>query len=355
MMNAQRLLCADSMTRHCVCWRVMCRLIVLAVLGLSMCSSVHAQDSFFENWEFNIRTDNDTLLNTDRYYSNGLWLNALKVEGDRWFGWGLANETYTPSNIAWLPDEIPGDDRPYAGWTYFSYFNGRHDEDDSAVVWEFSAGCIGPCSRSQRFQNFWHRNVVDRPVAQGWESQIEDEFSLQVRRARQKPLRQWLDTGNGLRADLARTTEFRIGNVMTDATIGMIGRLRMGNMRGYFDGAGVDDLLPKQPLKSSEARPPAWVDRPGRGWLWSDEAFVFGRIEGSLVARNSTIQGGLFNDNSPFTQDIRHAVVHAEVGLKFVWSRISFAMSWNSVSTDWVGRPWELNQQSWISFYGVVH
>ena len=82
---------------------------------------------------------------------------------------------------------------------------------------------------------------------------------------------------------------------------------------------------------------------------------ALGRIEGSLVARDSTIEGGLLNDNSPFTQDSRYATVHTELGIKFVWRRISFAMSWNSVSTDWVGRPWELNQQSWISFYGVVH
>lgn len=337
-------------------WAGICRpLFFAAVLSLTVCTSAYAQDTLFEDWEFNIRTDNDTLLNTDRYYSNGLWLNALKVQGNRWFGWGLANETYTPSDISLLPNEIPPDDRPYAGWTYFSHFRGQLNEDSSAVVWEFSAGCIGPCSRAQRFQNFWHSNIVDVPLAQGWDSQIEDEIGLQVRRARHKPLRYWLDADSGLRADLARATDFRMGNIVTDATIGVIGRLRLGNMRGYFDGAGVDDWLPKRPVTLPGGAPMDWVDRPGRGWLWADEAFVFGRVAGSLVARNSTIEGGYFNDDSPFTQDSRYATMHTELGIKFVWRRVAFAMSWNSISTDWVGHPWELNQHSWISFYGVVH
>jgi len=322
--------------------------------SLAAPSPAHAQDTLFPDWEFSIRTDNDTLLNTDRYYTNGIWLNALKVEGDRWHGWGLANETYTPSDVSWLPEEIPPDERPYAGWTYLSYFRGRLD-GDAGVVWEFTAGCIGPCSRAERFQNFWHANVVDVPEAQGWASQVEDEIGLQVRRVRQKPLLHWLDDDKGLRADLMRTTEFRIGNIMTDAKIGLLGRVRMGNMRGYFEGAGVDDMLPKRALTRPGGEPMPWVDRPGRGWLWSDEAFVFGRIEGALVGRNSTIQGGMFNDNSPFTQDIYHAVIHSEVGFKLVWRRVSFAMSYNTISTDWVGPGWSLAQQKWISFYGVVH
>lgn len=328
--------------------------ILVCTLSCALSFPAFGQDTVFEDWEFSIRTDNDTLLNTDRYYTNGLWVNALKVQGDHWFGWGLANETYTPSDISLLPDEIPADDRPYAGWTYFSFFRGRLDED-AGVVWEFTAGCVGPCSDAQRFQSFWHSKVVDVPEAKGWDSQIGNEVGLQVRRVRQKPLSHWLDADKGLRADLMRTTEFRVGNIVTDAKIGVIGRLRLGNMRGYFDGAGVDDMLPKRPLTLPGGGATEWVDKPGRGWLWSDEAFVFGRIEGGLVAHNATIEGGLFNDNSPFTQDSRRGIIHSEIGFKFVWRRISFAMSWNSISTDWVGSPWRLNQQDWISFYGVVH
>jgi lipid A 3-O-deacylase len=328
--------------------------LALAALTMAWQAPAAAQDSFFDDWEFNMRTDNDTLLNTDRYYTNGLWLNALRVDGDHWHGWGIANETYTPSDISLLPDEIPRDDRPYAGWTYLSYFKGQLNPDDSAVVWEFTAGCIGPCSRAERFQSFWHSKVVNVPKARGWASQIEDEVGLQVRRARQKPMRYWLDDDRGLRADLARTTEFRIGNIVTDAKIGLIGRWRLGNMRGFFDGAGIDDLIPQRSVVNPERGPSPWTDRVGRGWLWSDEAFVFGRIEGSLVAHNSTIEGGLFNEDSPFTQDSRRAVIHSELGIKFVWRRISFAMSWNSMSTDWAGHSWSLNQHNWISFYGVI-
>lgn len=313
------------------------------------------EDTAFPGWEFSIRTDNDTLLDSDRYYSNGLWLTALKTEGDRWLGWAIANETYTGALISLTPDQIPADDRPYAGWTYVSHFRGRLEDDGTSVMWEFGAGCIGPCSNAQRFQDFWHSNVVDVPEAQGWPAQIEDEVGLQVRRVRQKPLRHWLGEDGGLRADLLRTTEFRLGNIYTDATIGFVGRYRLGRMRGYFDGAGLDDMTPKRPVRRENAESPAWTDGTGRAWFGADEAFVFARIEGSLVARNSTIQGGVFNENSPFTQDIRHGVVHTEIGFKLSWRRLSFAMSWNSVSTDWVGPSWDLNQHNWISFYGVIH
>jgi hypothetical protein len=325
------------------------------MLALLVSAAAEAQDTVFEDWEFSIRTDNDTLLDTDQYYSNGLWLNATKVQGDRWFGWGIANETYTASDIKLLPDQIPPDDRPYAGWTYLSYYRGRLDEEDAAVIWEFSAGCIGPCSSAQRFQNFWHSEVVDVPEAQGWDSQVTDEVGIQARRMRHKPLRYWLDEDRTLRADLERTTEFRMGNIVTDGKIGITGRLRMGNMRGYYDGAGLGELTPKRPVSRPESSPRPWVDRPDRGWLLSEEAFLFATIQGGLVLRDATLEGGLFNDDSPFTQDTRHAVIHTEIGFKIVWRRISFAMSWNSISTDWEGRSWELDQHNWISFYGVVH
>jgi len=336
--------------------RLVWPVLLLTAFALSASAPAHSQDdTVFQDWEFSIRTDNDTLLDTDRYYSNGVWLTALKTQGDRWFGWAIGNETYTASDIKLLPEDISADDRPYAGWTYVSHFRGRLNADGSSVIWEFGAGCIGPCSNAQRFQDFWHANVVDVPEAQGWPSQIEDEIGLQVRRVRHKPLRHWLSDDGELRADLERTTEFRIGNIFTDATVGVIGRYALGNMRGYYDGVGLDDMTPKRPVTHEDAEPPEWIDRPGRSLLGADEAFLFGRVEASLVARNSTIQGGLFNDNSPFTQDSRHGVMHTEIGIKFAWRRLTFAMSWNSVSTDWVGPSWNLNQHNWISFYGVVH
>lgn len=313
------------------------------------------EDTAFPGWEFSIRTDNDTLLDTDRYYSNGLWLTALKTDGDIWYGWAIGNETYTSSDIALAPADIAPDDRPYAGWTHVSHFRGRLEDDGTSVMWEFGFGCIGPCSRAQRFQDFWHDNVVDVPEAQGWPAQVDDEAAFQVRRVRQKPMRHWLAEDGGLRADLMRTTEFRLGNIFTDATIGVVGRYRLGNMRGYFDGAGLDDMTPKRPVTNEDAPPPAWTNRPGGGWFGADEAFLFGRIEATAVVRNSTIQGGVFNTDSPFTQDIRHGVIHTEIGFKLAWRRLTFAMSWNSISTDWVGPSWDLNQHNWISFYGVIH
>ncbi len=327
----------------------------VAVLALCCAQFAAAQDTLIQDWEFSLQTDNDTLLNTDRYYTNGIWLNALKTETDRWFGWSIANETYTPSDISLQPQDIAPDDRPYAGWTYFSFFRGRLDATDEAVIWEFGGGCIGPCSRAERFQSFWHSNVVDVPEAQGWASQVTDEVGLHVSRVRMKPLRHWLGDESGLKADLMRTTEFRLGNIKTDATIGITGRLRLGNMRGYFDGAGLGDFTPKRAVPRSSEQPRDWVDRPDRGWLWADESFVYAHIEGALVARDSTIQGGLFHDDSSFTQDIRHAVVRTELGIRFVWRRVSFGMSWNSTSTDFASRPSALNQHNWMSFYIVAH
>jgi len=332
---------------------------IVAALSITLMlapgSPLRAQETFFGDWEFTFDNDNDTLLDSDRYYTNGIRLTALKTEDDRWFGWALGNETYTGALISLPPEQIPPDDRPYAGWTYFSYFRGRLDEQDASVVWEFSAGCMGPCSRAERFQKFWHNNVIDVPEALGWPLQIEEEIGLQVRRLREKPLRRWTAGDGTLLADLGRTTAFRLGNIFTDASIGITGRWRLGNMRGYFDGAGVGEMLPRRAVRRDSDRPRDWLDRVGGGWLFADEAFVYGRIEGSVVARNSTIEGGIFNDKSPFTQDIRHAVIRTEIGIKFVWPRITFGMSWNSTSTDFASRSWELNQHNWMSFYGEIH
>jgi hypothetical protein len=161
-------------------------------------------------------------------------------------------------------------------------------------------------------------------------------------------------------ADLERTTEFQIGNIFTDAAIGYIGRLRLGNMRGYYDGSGFGDLTPMRPLRldipvADGAQAGAeYHDRAGGGWLWSDESFLFAHIQGKVVARNSTIEGELFSDKSPFTQDIRHGVIRTEFGIKFVWRRLALTASWNSVSTEMISQPWELSYHSWLTFYAIV-
>ncbi|MDH3508422.1 MAG: hypothetical protein OEQ25_14905, partial [Gammaproteobacteria bacterium] len=77
-------------------YRLAVRVCLATAVALAAVSPARAQeDTAFPGWEFSIRTDNDTLLNSDRYYSNGLWLTALKTQGDRWFGWAIGNETYT--------------------------------------------------------------------------------------------------------------------------------------------------------------------------------------------------------------------------------------------------------------------
>jgi hypothetical protein len=76
-------------------------------------------------------------------------------------------------------------DRPYAGVLMYTQGMRRQSDRDATQI-ELAVGVLGPSSKGEFTQTFWHRHVVHVAPFDGWKNQIPDQFAanLLVRRRR---------------------------------------------------------------------------------------------------------------------------------------------------------------------------
>lgn len=280
-----------------------------------------------DNAEYSLTFENDLWFGTDRDYTNALRMqktaNWDSRDGDSYFteqssdgpvnykligGAHIANNIYTGGNIKLPLAEIPEDDRPYAGWTYVGLSKQRVFEDDSIRKWELDIGCLGPCAGSRQIQTKIH-DAGDSAAPQGWDNQIADTIALQYFYDMQFPIpenhiRRRSNNPAVRKIDFARSLHVAAGTVFN--TLGVGAAVRIGKLRGYYDGIGLPGPIPS-------VKRHAFVTPRAR------ERFAYARAKVRYVAHNATIEGALINDQSPFTQDAREVVLDLELG--FSWQR----------------------------------
>jgi len=150
---------------------------------------------------FTLYYENDFILGTDRDYTSGLKLTwstpfTRDVTAAKWPSWAyplinqlplvndpdqqraislsFGQDIYTPEDIE--SKELIVDDRPYAGWTYFSV--GVHGKNERRQhTWELNVGILGPASLAEKAQNLVH-DLNGARDPQGWDHQLENEITF---------------------------------------------------------------------------------------------------------------------------------------------------------------------------------
>lgn len=252
--------------------------------------------------------ENDILANTDEHYTAGTKLSWLSSDFSQWlqrkglanvvgdrlplvnapgtqknFGFAIGQNIYTPQRKDLVvPDPS---DRPYAGWSYleFSFLSKSYARLDTL---SFQLGIIGPHSYAKEIQSEVHR-IIDSEQAMGWDYQLKDEFGLNV--VIERKWRLYAPAVNNLLGvDFVPHVGVSLGNVQTYANTG--GTARLGfKLPSDFGvqlirpgGAGstpVNDLDPRiSPEKNFSI-------------------FLFGAIDGRLVARDIFLDGNSFRDS----------------------------------------------------------
>lgn len=234
-----------------------------------------------------VSIDNDTLLlnRDDGFYTSGMSYGQASTlrgrDGAVTYGWRVAQELYTASDIKLPPAQIGPPDHPYAGWLYGGIFKESHRNDGTSVRYGLDLGCLGPCAGGRWTQTNFHR-VIDQPLPQGWSRQVRNELGV-VLHGEITPVR-W-QAGNAF--DVGPSVQGRIGNIFTDLGVGLTAR------------AGSLNLLPHQPA-----------------------LYGFLRAEARAVGYNATLQGGLFSKNNSHTVDPKRVVGEVEAGV--VWTGQNF-------------------------------
>ena len=140
-------------------------------------------------------------------------------------------------------------------------------------------------------QNWFHREISDDAVLNGWENQIDDILGINLRFEYAKTFK------TGKVYDLSFVLDNSFGNIFIYTEPALLFRL------GRFNEIGSSVSLNNGLLSSST----------GKG-----EFFIELAARLKLSAFNATIQDNIFGDNSIFTQDeISNAIFNAVGGINY--------------------------------------
>jgi len=267
--------------------------------------------------------ENDYFAGTDEHYTNGtklMWVSGdlkhyaddqrlprfvlpflgilpfVNSPGQQYnVALSLGQNMYTPTHTqVSLP--LPND-RPYAGWTYFSL--GLHAKTDNQLdTFETTVGVVGPASQAAQTQNDFHALIGDAPSL-GWSHQIHNEPGVMLTWQRTLNEKR-VDLGHDLAWDFLPHFRATAGNVETLAALGFETRFGFKLPRDFGTsliqpGGGVSE-----PVASDDTRPLA---NPPFGM------HIFAGAEGRAVARNIFLDGNTFEDSPrvskyPFVADL---------------------------------------------------
>ena len=279
---------------------------------------------------------NDAFFRTDYYFTQGMTLDVVlpllakspvnkvllggKVAATRYHGVKLFYDGFTPLRIQ--DNFIRVGDRPYASYIYASLYRILNQP---ARRQRFTAGLdvgfIGPAAGAKGFQTKVHE-LLDAPTPRGWDYQIRNDVVLGYQIAAEK------QALGGKFAELIGTARASAGTLHTLAATGLL--LRVGKMNPYFSNLGVTSAA-------------------GRSGLQKLQVYAQGRLEGRLVGYNATLQGGVFNQQNPYTlsaSQVRRTVAQGSGGLVLAYGGVQFEPSATWVSPEFRGG----REHRWVQF-----
>lgn len=279
--------------------------------------SIHAQDKTSYKYALELNTDNDAFIiweNFDRFYTYGAGLKLdfkkervlgleklFSKKTNYFFSAGFRTEGYAPTKQKISIQEVESNtmpfDRPFAG-LLFGTFDATYIFKRSFFKAQLYIGIMGPSARSQQIQDWFHKNITDDDLIEGWDFQIPDQLILNVNASYTydfSPNATWLD--------IFGMIEARLGNMYIDATPAINFRF------GKFG-----------PLSTSSALGNGLIANTG-----INEIFIKSSFSASFVAFNGTAQGSLFNNDYEYAvMDLNPVHTSMSHGVFFTVKRFSF-------------------------------
>ncbi len=216
----------------------------------------------------------------------------------------LGQNIFTPDDITKF--DLIENDRPYAGWLYTGVgfvaekkTGGRPFLDSL----EINIGVVGPAAFGEETQTHVHR-LIDSPLPEGWNNQLENEPGLVIFYERKWPLRPEFSLNpvpsfswTNIELDFTPSTGFALGNVYTYFAAGTT--LRIGNDLPNDYG----------PPRVRPGLSGSGFFKPQNKFTW----YIFGGIEGRAMGRNIFLDGNTFEDSH--SVDKKTLVGDLQVGL----------------------------------------
>jgi len=290
-----------------------------------------------------INFDNDILNNTDMYYTNGFRfdlilplfqkfpLSRLMVPywgtGINYYGISLIQNMYTPSTTK--VGGIPEGDRPYAAYLCLGIFKITNDlVHRFRQSSELDIGVLGPSSFGEFVQKSFHNSTPTNNEPLGWEYQIQNDLVLNYAVTFEKgivsrPHFELNLLGTGM-----------LGTLYTHIEGGL--HMRAGLINPYFCNLGLSKRAKTQEMG-----------------LKSTQVYFTLKSSGRLVGYDATLQGGMFNQSSPYvigSSEISRFMMESSAGLSLVHRGIRFDAEQFILSPEFHHGKWHLWMHFGITF-----
>nr|WP_294871182.1 lipid A deacylase LpxR family protein [uncultured Pedobacter sp.] len=264
----------------------------------------------FKN-EFGFKSDNDSYLaqGSDRYYTNGLFINYRRAMDQSKLKNGLEKKIYEISAGQKMYNPISGyapdpekQDRPFAGYLYVGGALSWFHSNESVLKTSIEIGTTGPNSLAEDGQELLH-NTVGFYELDGWQYQIRNEMAVNLSAQYTKLLHR--ASNNAI--DFSFDGYANVGTTFSGAGAGIL--FRAGGINQLFNSAYTNAVI------GNNAKTKALVKR---------EIFFYAKPQLNFVAYDATVQGSMFNNNSPVTFGVKPIVFAQQIGFNYSSQRFTF-------------------------------
>lgn len=279
-----------------------------SLIYLMSAGNVSAQT--FKN-EFGFKSDNDSYLlqGQDRYYTNGLFINFRHASNQEKLNEKLEKKIYEISAGQKMYNPYSGyapdpqeQDRPFAGYLYASGGLNWFYKNESILKTSVEIGVTGPASLAEKGQELLHKTVGFYDLA-GWDYQIKQELQVNLSAQYTRLLHRFDDH----QADFSFEGYANVGTTFSGAGAGIL--FRAGRINQLFNSGYTNSVI------GNNAKTKGFVQR---------ELFFYAKPQLNFVAYDATIQGSMFNNNSPVTFGVKPVVFAQQLGVNYSSQRFTF-------------------------------
>lgn len=264
--------------------------------------------------ELSLTSENDAyLLNgTDEYYSNGLFLNYRTAQGDsasfvkKILEFELAHKFYTPDGL--ISPFVQDYDRPYAALLYGGISQYIFPSNHSRLKYGVNLGTTGRPAAGDAIQ-IWYHNVFGFKRPRGWANQVSAALVLDGKLEYNRQV--ILSEGS---ADIVTRSKTTIGTGHINFSQGFdlrLGRLRLLNTSSFLNGV---------------------IGKGSRGF--DGEGYALLGYSLGYVVHDITVEGSMFNNESPHTEVIEPWVRHLRIGWATSSNGATFKMTYHLLSRE---------------------
>ncbi len=264
--------------------------------------------------EFSFVNDNDLYVSKskDQYYTNGMFFSFRYLAKNfgktkkKIYELQVGHEIYTPFKSTVI--SVSEHDRPFAGYLYANIGVIRTYEDASILKTNLQVGVVGPNAMGQELQEFIH-DIYNFIAPDGWRYQIRNMLALNFDTYYTKEL----DTDTSNLYDINFLSHLRIGTIFTELSSGFMGRIGLKKL---------------QPIDNTIAFT-THLNNENTSYVREAESFFYYQTSLTYVLYDATIQGSLFNDDSPVTFSPRALRFDLELGYKITVNRWNFGYAYH--------------------------